>query len=174
MKLPKVVVTDIDGVWTDGGMYYDNVNNEFKKFSTSDGWGVAMCKAFGIQVVVITGESNNIVSRRCEKLKVAHVFQGIGNKLETMTQFLASHSISFDDVAFIGDDINDVELMRNVAIKGTPSNGIDYIKSMCDIVTTRKGGEGAFREFVERILLQYYTYDQIIEHIYRPQEHKED
>jgi YrbI family 3-deoxy-D-manno-octulosonate 8-phosphate phosphatase len=171
MKLPKVVITDIDGVWTDGGMYYDNFNNEFKKFSTSDGWGVAMCKAFGIDVVVITGESNNIVTRRCEKLKVQHVFQGAANKLEIITQFLADRSISFEEVAFIGDDINDAELMLKVGIKGTPHNGIEYIKNMCDIVTTRKGGEGAFREFVERILLGAYTYDQIIEQIYKPQAH---
>ena len=152
-------------------MYYDNFNNEFKKFSTSDGWGVAMCKAFGIQVVVITGESNNIVTRRCEKLKVMHVFQGASNKLEIISQFLRSHSLSFEDAAFIGDDINDIELMRCVGIKGTPANGIDYVKDMCDIITTRKGGEGAFREFVERILLRTYTYDQIIEQIHRPLEH---
>lgn len=170
MKVPKVVITDIDGVWTDGGMYYDNFNNEFKKFSTSDGWGVAMCKAFGIEIVVITGESNNIVTRRCEKLKVQHVFLGAANKLEIITQFLSEKSIGFDDVAFIGDDINDIELMRKVAIKGTPSNGIDYLKSMCDIITIRKGGEGAFREFVERILLGTYSYNEIIEQIYKPKE----
>jgi 3-deoxy-D-manno-octulosonate 8-phosphate phosphatase (KDO 8-P phosphatase) len=170
MKVPKVVITDIDGVWTDGGMYYDNFNNEFKKFSTSDGWGVAMCKAFGIEIVVITGESNNIVTRRCEKLKVQNVFLGAANKLEIITQFLSEKSIDFDDVAFIGDDINDIELMRKVAIKGTPSNGIEYLKTMCDIITIRKGGEGAFREFVERILLGTYSYDEIVEQIYKPKE----
>lgn len=151
-KLPKLIITDIDGVWTDGGMYYDQNGNELKKFITSDSAGILLCKWFKIPVAIITGECTSIVKKRADKLKVDYLFQGVNDKLLVANNLCESLQISLKDVAFIGDDINDLELLKKVSITGAPFNAPDYIKKMVKIVTKRKGGEGAFREFVEIIL----------------------
>lgn len=153
--LPKLIITDIDGVWTDGGMYYDNKGgNEWKKFNTSDSAGVLFCRALGIEVAVLTGENTKIVQRRCDKLGVSELHMGVKNKLKLAQSLCALRSIELSQVAFIGDDINDLPLLREVGISGTPANARSYIQKEVDIVTELKGGEGAFREFVERILIQ--------------------
>ncbi|MDQ3048634.1 MAG: HAD hydrolase family protein [Bacteroidota bacterium] len=152
MKLPKLVITDIDGVWTDGGMYYDQTGNEWKKFNTSDSWGVAFCRVNNIPVAIITGEDTKIVERRAQKLKIDHLFMGVKNKLTVATTLCEKLNISLVDIAFIGDDLNDVSLLDKAGITGSPANAPDYIKKRVQIVTKLKGGEGAFREFVEIIL----------------------
>ena len=103
-NLPKLVITDIDGVWTDGGMYYDQTGNELKKFNTSDSAGILFCKKLNIPVCIITGENTDIVKRRSEKLKIDYLYQGISNKLEVATSLCTQLNISLNDVAFIGDD----------------------------------------------------------------------
>lgn len=163
MMLPKLVITDIDGVWTDGGMYYDQTGNEWKKFNTSDSVGILLCKKLEIKTVIITGEKTEIVKRRADKLKVDYFFDGVKNKVEVAQQLIKELNISFNEVAFIGDDINDINLLQLVGISGTPNNGIEYIKNFANIVTTKNGGDGAFREFVETILLKKYTYNELIE-----------
>lgn len=150
--LPKLVITDIDGVWTDGGMYYDQTGNEFKKFNTSDSAGVLFCRYFKIPVAIITGEDTLIVTRRAEKLKVDFLYQGAKDKLAEAKEICKILKITLNEVAYIGDDINDILLLENVGISGVPSNAPDYIKSKVNIVTKKAGGEGAFREFVEQIL----------------------
>jgi 3-deoxy-D-glycero-D-galacto-nononate 9-phosphatase len=150
--LPKIVFTDIDGVWTDGGMYYDQSGNEWKKFNTSDSAGILMFRALNIPVVIITGENTSIVERRAAKLKIEHVFQGVSNKLAVATELCGKMGIRLSDAAYIGDDIGDVALLCAVGIAGAPANAPVYIRDKAQIVTTLKGGEGAFREFAERIL----------------------
>lgn len=151
-KLPKIILTDIDGVWTDGGMYYDQTGNEWKKFNTSDSAGVLFCKKLNIPVGIITGETTNIVKRRAEKLKIDFLYEGISNKLPIAQEICDSLNISLDEVAYIGDDIGDLSLLLKVGISACPNNASDYIKSKVDFVTQKNGGEGAFREFVETIL----------------------
>jgi 3-deoxy-D-manno-octulosonate 8-phosphate phosphatase (KDO 8-P phosphatase) len=152
MKLPKLILTDIDGVWTDGGMYYDQSGNEWKKFNTSDSAGVLFCKKAGIPVGIITGENTEIVKRRAEKLKINILHQGISDKLTTAKKICQELQISLDDVAYIGDDIGDLELLVHVGISAAPNNAPQYIKNKVNFVTSKNGGEGAFREFVETIL----------------------
>lgn len=163
MQLPKLIITDVDGVLTDGGMYYDQSGNEWKKFNTADSAGILLCKKAGIKVAIITGERTDIVKRRAEKLQVDFLFDGVKDKVEVATTLLKTLNISFEEVAYIGDDLNDINLLKLVAIKGTPNNGIDFIKSFATIITKKNGGEGAFREFVESIFLQKYSYNEIIE-----------
>jgi 3-deoxy-D-manno-octulosonate 8-phosphate phosphatase (KDO 8-P phosphatase) len=151
-QLPKLVITDIDGVWTDGGMYYDQTGNEWKKFNTSDSAGVLYCRLLDIPVAIITGETTEIVKRRADKLKVDFLVQGAKNKLQEAMNICRQLNIDLKDVAYIGDDINDVELLKQVGISGTPANAPVYIKDLVKIVTRLKGGEGAFREFVETVL----------------------
>ena len=152
MILPKLVITDIDGVWTDAGMYYDQEGNELKKFSTTDSAGVLFCKRLKIPVVIMTGENTNIVKQKAEKLKIDFLFQGVSDKLTTAKNLCKKLNIELSEVAFIGDDLNDLKLLREVGIPGAPMNASDYIKKEVYIVTNRKGGEGAFREFIETII----------------------
>lgn len=154
MKLPKLILTDIDGVWTDGGMYYDQTGNEWKKFNTSDSAGVIFAHRLNIPIGIITGESTEIVARRAEKLKVDHVFQGVRDKLAVALELCKTLGIDIKDVAYIGDDIVDIELLRAVGIAGVPDNAPDYIKELGHFVLSKKGGEGVFREFVETIIQQ--------------------
>lgn len=151
-RLPKLVLTDIDGVWTDGGMYYDQTGNEWKKFHTYDSAGVLFCHQQNIPVGIITGEETEIVKRRADKLKIDYLFQGVRNKLEVTQKLCQDLKISLNDVAYIGDDLNDIELLKNVGFTATPSSAPDYIKKLASFTTNKAGGEGAFREFVETLL----------------------
>lgn len=152
MKKPKLILTDIDGVWTDGGMYYDQTGNEWKKFHTYDSAGVLFAHQNEIPVGIITGEDTEIVARRAAKLKIDYLFQGIKNKLEVAENLCKELNISLDEVAYIGDDFGDIELLKNVGISATPNSAPEYVKKYSQMVMTKNGGEGVFREFVEKIL----------------------
>lgn len=148
----KLILTDIDGVWTDGGMYYDQTGNEWKKFHTYDSAGVLFAHRAGIQVGIITGENTRIVQRRAEKLQVDYLFQGVSDKLDVARQLCRKMEISLREIAYIGDDINDIGLLKHVGVAGVPRNAPLYVKKFASIVTEAGGGEGAFREFVEILL----------------------
>ena len=152
MKI-KLVLTDIDGVWTDGGMYYDQTGNEMKKFNTSDSAGVVFLRLLDIPLGIITGENTQIVQRRAEKLKITHLFMGVMNKLEVAEKLCEELNISLQEVAYIGDDLNDAILLRAVGFSAIPANAPSYMDKYSSLRLTKSGGNGAFREFVE-ILLQ--------------------
>jgi 3-deoxy-D-glycero-D-galacto-nononate 9-phosphatase len=152
MILPKVIFTDIDGVWTDGGMYYDQTGNEWKKFNTSDSAGVLFCKKLNIPLVIITGENTQIVARRAEKLAIHQVYQGITNKVEIANKVCKEYNVKLNECAHIGDDIGDYHLLKSVGFSASPNNAPDYIKSVTNYICIKNGGDGAFREFVEVIL----------------------
>lgn len=152
MKLPKLILTDIDGVWTDGSMYYDQTDNEFKRFNTIDSAGVIFSRQLGIPIGIITGEDTHIVKRRSEKLNIDYLFQGIKDKLPVAQSLCEKLNISLAEVAYIGDDLGDIELLKEVGFSASPANASDYIQEIVDFVTTKRGGDGAFREFVEEIL----------------------
>ena len=153
MKIPKLILTDIDGVWTDGGMYYDQTGNEWKKFNTSDSAGVLFAHRLNIPIGIITGETTQIVERRANKLHIEYVFQGKLEKLSVAEKLCKDLGIDLKDVAYIGDDIVDIELLKAVGIAGVPANAPDYIKKLGNIELKKNGGEGVFREFVEKIIL---------------------
>ena len=155
-KLPKLILTDIDGVWTDGGMYYDGTDIELKKFNTYDSAGVLFAHHLGIPVGIITGENTNIVQRRAEKLKVEYCFLGVKDKVSVAIELCQQLGIDLKDIAYIGDDINDISLIKSVGFSGCPSSAPQYIQDLCQITTIKKGGEGAFREFVETLLGKQY------------------
>jgi 3-deoxy-D-manno-octulosonate 8-phosphate phosphatase (KDO 8-P phosphatase) len=152
MKIPKLIATDIDGVWTDGGMYYDQSEMELKKFNTSDSVGVLWAKMNDIPLAILTGENTQIVQRRADKLKIAECHLGVKNKVALMETLLNKYKIQWEDVAYIGDDINDILLLEKVGYSGCPNNAPDYIKSRVKYVSKINGGQGAFRDFVENIL----------------------
>ena len=152
MKEIKLILTDIDGVWTDGGMYYDQTGNEWKKFHTYDSAGVLFAHQKNIPVGIITGEETEIVKRRAEKLKVDFLYQGVRNKVEVANGLCQQLGITLDEVAFIGDDLGDIELLKVVGVAGVPASAPAYIRELTAIQLKKKGGEGVFREFVEALL----------------------
>ena len=160
---PKLILTDIDGVWTDGGMYYDGTNIELKKFNTYDSAGVLFAHSIGIKVGIITGENTEIVRRRAEKLNVDYCFLGIKDKVSTAENLCSKLGISLKEVAYIGDDINDLALLKKVNWAGVPKSAPEYIKRYANIKLQKRGGEGVFREFVEYLLNS--DIDNIIEKV---------
>lgn len=148
-NIPKLILTDIDGVWTDGGMYYDQTGNEWKKFNTYDSAGVLLAHQKGIPVGIITGENTEIVSRRAAKLKVDYLFQGVSDKLSVAKQLCENMGITLEDVAYIGDDIGDIELLKAAGFSAIPSSAPSFMKKYVQHVVEKGGGQGAFREFVE-------------------------
>ncbi|MNQ83531.1 3-deoxy-D-manno-octulosonate 8-phosphate phosphatase KdsC [compost metagenome] len=152
MTLPKLILTDIDGVWTDGGMYYDNTGNEFKKYNTSDSAGILFCRLLAIPVGIITGEKNDIVKNRAQKLGIDLLFMGIKNKLQVVEGLCSKLNISMSEIAYIGDDINDIQVLKAVGISACPVNASTYVKKHCSLVLNREGGNGVFREFVEKVI----------------------
>ena len=151
-KLPKLIITDIDGVWTDGGMYYDQNGMELKKFHTYDSAGVLFAHQLGIPVGIITGENTNIVKRRADKLKVDYLYLGCKNKVAAAEDLCSQLGIALSDVAYIGDDLNDIDLLKLVGWAGVPSSAPEYVKALANVSLAKNGGEGVFREFVESII----------------------
>ncbi len=163
MKI-KLFITDIDGVWTDGGMYYDDAYNvELKKFNTSDSAGVIFLKQAGIKTAIITGEKSKSVRRRYYKLKIDELIMDCADKVSAANQLRKKYDLKWDEIAFIGDDINDILLLRKVGLSACPSSAEDYIKKEVNWVLERKGGEGVFREFVQKYLDKEGKLKQIIE-----------
>ena len=147
-KSIRLVITDIDGVWTDGGMYYTAEGDVMKRFSVKDGWGVIFLRRAGIPVAIMTGENTPVVQRRAEKLKVDYCFLGVKDKVAQAETLCAELGIGLDEAAFIGDDLNDLPLLRRVGFSASPVNTPEYVKREVDYVTTAHGGYGAYREFV--------------------------
>ena len=150
-KLPKLILTDIDGVWTDGGMYYDGTNLELKKFHTYDSAGVLFAHHMGIPVGILTGENTEIVRRRAEKLKVDYLSLGVKNKRAIVQELCKELQIELRDVAYIGDDLNDMALLKQVGWAGVPISAPEYVRSLASVQLEKSGGDGVFREFVETI-----------------------
>lgn len=154
-KKVKLLLTDVDGVLTDSGMYYSEAGDELKKFNTHDGMGLQLIREKGIKTGIITSENTKLVERRFQKLKLDYLYQGKreGGKLATVKELCEKEGITLDEVAYIGDDVNCFELLSSVGLAACPSDALDAIKNIPGIVQMKKkGGEGCVREFVEMIL----------------------
>ena len=148
----KLVGTDIDGVWTDSKMYVTPEGEWMKAFSTYDGMATAMLREKGIIVAILTGENSDVVLSRAEKLKIDEVYVDEHEKLKRLTYLTKKYEISMDEVAFIGDDVNDLEVLNVVGLSAMAGNSPILDQFSPDYVTTRHGGNGAFREFADIIL----------------------
>ncbi len=148
----KMFLTDCDGCLTDGGMYYSEFGDELKKFHTKDGMGFQLLREDGILCGIITGENTKLVKHRAEKLKLDILEMGIKNKLETVRKICQEYNISLEEVAYVGDDINDTELMNAVGLAFSVPNAMEDVKKYADYVTKREGGNGAVREAIELVL----------------------
>jgi YrbI family 3-deoxy-D-manno-octulosonate 8-phosphate phosphatase len=148
----KLVATDIDGVWTDAKMHYTENGDYMKSFSTYDGMAVQLLKNKHIETVIITSENSKIVVERAKKLNIKNVVIGEKNKLDRIKKICHEKQISLNEVAYIGDDINDIDVLKVVGFSALTSNSPIQSQIKVDYITKRRGGDGAFREFVDLIL----------------------
>ncbi len=155
IKEIKVVITDVDGVLTDAGMYYSEMGDELKKFNTRDGMGFELLRNAGFKTGIITSENTAIVSNRAKKLKVDYLYQGKkeGGKLAAILEICEKENITLNEVAYIGDDINCLNALESVGLAACPSDAALIIKNLSKTIKLEtKGGDGVFREFAELIL----------------------
>ena len=151
----KLFLSDVDGVMTDAGMYYSAEGDTLKKFHTQDGMGLHLLQEKGIKVGVVTGENTPIVSRRAEKLKLDFVHIGIKDKLPVVRKICSDLNIGLENVAYIGDDINDIEVLRSVGFAACPQNAVSAVRHLPEVFRLSKsGGEGVVREWIDFILNQ--------------------
>lgn len=146
----KVLIMDVDGTLTDGGIYLGNNGEIMKRFHVKDGYAIHdMLPKMGITPIVITGRKSGIVLERCKELGISKMVQGSRNKIEDMKELLKEMEISFKETAYIGDDMNDYGCMELAGVKGCPKDAVSRIKEISDYITMALGGHGAVREFVE-------------------------
>ncbi len=149
----KLLLTDCDGVLTDTGVYYSDNGEELKRFSIRDGMGVERLRnLLQIETGIVTGELSGSVRKRAEKLKIQELHLGIKDKVAVLTEILNQTKLQVENIAFIGDDTNDLEIMKIVGLRACPGDAMPEIKKVSDYVCKNRGGHGAFREFVELII----------------------
>lgn len=149
----KLLLTDCDGVLTDGGVYYSAEGEALKKFNLRDGMGVERLRNIcQIDTGIITGENSPIVARRAEKLQIKHLYLGIKDKVNCLHQVLAFTQYEADEIAYIGDDLNDQGVLKMAGLSATPADAYSLIKETVDYICSLPGGHGAFREFAEMII----------------------
>ena len=152
LKRLRVFATDVDGVLTDAGMYYSESGDELKKFNTRDGMGIKLLQRAGFITAFVTQEQTKLVARRGERLAIPEVHQGVMDKLSVLRAMAARHGVTLKEVAYMGDDINDLDALREVGFSASPADGLPAIRKAVTYVCRAKGGGGAVREVAEMIL----------------------
>lgn len=148
----ELVLTDCDGVLTDAGVYYDERGEVMKRFSIRDGMGVERLRGVGVEVGIVSGESSPPLLARARKLRIEELHLGIKDKRSVLDSVCARLGLEPDQVAFMGDDVNDVEIMRMVGLAGAPSDALPQARESAHVVVGLPGGHGAFRAFAEMIV----------------------
>ncbi len=149
----KILFMDVDGTLTDGGIYIGERGEAFKRFDVKDGYGInVILRNNGIIPVIITGRSSKILEIRCKELNIVDFVQNSKDKVSDCERILEKYGFSSDEAAFIGDDLNDIDVMNYVSVRGCPSDAADEIKSISNYITKACGGHGAVREFINWLL----------------------
>ncbi|MCK5894820.1 MAG: HAD family hydrolase [Endozoicomonadaceae bacterium] len=158
-KQIKLAVFDVDGVLSEGHLYFTSHDEEIKAFNAQDGLGIKLLQNSGIQTAIITVRKSPLVEKRAKGLGITHIEQGQEDKLTVLTAILAKLNLSLDQVAYLGDDLPDLAAIRRVGLGMAVANAHDFVKQHADGVTCRKGGDGAVREFCELIMDAQGTLD---------------
>lgn len=154
----KMVITDCDGVLTDGGVYYSERGEELKRFCIRDGMGVErLRKLTGIDTAIISGENSLPLQRRAEKLSISELHLASTNKVSTLRRILREKNISAEEIAYIGDDTNDLGIISMVGLSAAPADAFPAVLESVDYICAKTGGQGAFREFAELIIGFFIT-----------------
>lgn len=148
----KWVITDCDGVLTDTGVYYTDEGEFMKRYSIRDGMGVERLRNIGVQTAIMTGEQSKPLAHRAAKLQITELYMYIKDKPKCLAEFRAKHHVENDEIAYIGDDLNDFDVLKQVGLSACPQDALTQIKESCDYICTAKGGHGAFRDLAELII----------------------
>lgn len=162
----KLIVIDVDGTMTDGGIYYDEHGNETKKFCTIDAAGIFAAKQLGIKTMVLTGRECQATTRRMTELKVDYLFQNIKDKYSYLKDFMRENSITEQQVIYIGDDLNDLKPMELAGYVGCPSTACREVKERADYVSDVPGGQGAVRDVLEHLFREKGLWDAAVQEVY--------
>ncbi|WP_457551920.1 KdsC family phosphatase [Desulfobacula sp.] len=158
----ELLLLDVDGVLTDGGITYSDTGDQIKKFHSRDGFGIRLLMDSGIRVGIITGRKSKALTYRCEDLGITLLFDGIKNKTKALDKIISQTGINPEKMAFVGDDLMDLPVMKRVGISFCVSNACHEVKLHSDIITKQKGGHGAVREICDSILKAKNLWDNIL------------
>ena len=158
----KLVISDVDGVLTDGAIYKSG-NDEFKKFNVTDGSGIAMARAAKLPIALISGRYSKATEIRARELKIEDVYNGTLDKIEPYLELKQKYDVQDNEIAFIGDDIIDLPVMQKAGVPIAVNNAIDSVKSIALYVTKKDGGNGAFREAIDWIITTQGRYDEVLQ-----------
>lgn len=149
VKSVKMLILDVDGVLTDGAMYYTESGDEFKKFHTHDGMAIQLLREAGLKVAIISKEKSQITLRRAKKLKINDCFIGIEDKVLTAAKLIDKYGLTWEQVCYVGDDVNDIDLLKKVGLSVCPLDAVPQVKETVFYIAKTKGGEGVVRELYE-------------------------
>lgn len=150
----KLLILDVDGVMTDAGMYFTENGDQIKKYNAKDGMAIMRLAKYNIQSGIISsGFKTKVVKDRADLLQIDHFYVGRGSKMEVLKEWCDKLNLSLEDVAMIGDDINDLEIMKNVGFSACPADAVDIVKKSVDVVLFKKGGKGCVRELIDHFIL---------------------
>lgn len=159
----KLIISDVDGVLTDGTVLKGGGNMELKRFCVQDGTAVAMVKAAGFDLAFISGRYSEATEIRMKELKISDVYNGTLNKLIPYRELKKKYQLKDDEIAYIGDDLIDIPVMKKVGLPAAVQNAYPDVKEKAVFVTKTRGGEGAFREFIDWMLMELGTYKKCLE-----------
>lgn len=162
----KLWVIDVDGTMTDAGIYYDENGNEIKKFCTKDAAGFFAAHSVGMKIMVLTGRECAAVTRRMTEMNVDYLCQNVKNKQDFLSEFLKSNKFYREEIAYIGDDLNDLMPMRLAGFVGCPRDACNEVKEIADYISPIKGGNGAVRDIIEHVLKINDKWDEAIAEVY--------
>lgn len=148
----KLVLLDVDGTLTDGGIYRGNNVEELKRFNVKDGYVIVNAQKLGIEFGIITGRKSELVEIRSNELKIKYLYQGISEKTVILKEIMQKTELKKEEIAYMGDDLNDILIMKQSGLTGAPKDAADEVIQIADFVSEKNGGSGAVREFVEYIL----------------------
>ncbi len=162
----KLLVIDVDGTMTDGGIYYDGHENEMKKFCTRDAAGFFTARQMGIKIMVLTGRECAATTRRMTEMKVEYLCQDVRDKARFLQAFMAENRLTREDIGYIGDDLNDLPPMRLSGFIGCPADSCQEVKEVADYISPMRGGDGVVRDVVEHLLRESGEWDAAISALY--------
>ena len=163
MKDIKILVLDVDGTLTDGKIYVDDKDNSFKAFNVKDGFALVNWLKLGGEVAILTGKKSNIVERRAKELGIKYIIQGSENKKQDLKNLLKELNITFENVAYMGDDLNDLGVMKSVGFSACPKDSVQEVLEITNFISSKNGGDGAVREFLEHIMKKNGMWKKILE-----------
>ncbi len=158
----KLLISDVDGVLTDGAIY-KSANDEFKKFSVTDGSGLAVARAINLKIALISGRYSKATEIRAKELRIEDVYNGTLDKIEPYLELKQKYDLKDNEIAYIGDDIIDLPVMYQVGVPIAVNNAIDLVKATAVYTTNKNGGDGAFREAIDWILHSQGRYDEALQ-----------